>query len=158
MNARIRAVMWVALLVAWTGFALAATKPMPPEFSVKADPEKVLRDYPLGIITKEDAFVHHGKAVRTITLPNGEEGWVYEVGGTRPQTYRGPTGQEQTVEESGPDSDLGLRTYTLVFDKRGVVVDVLYNEQGRHNGLTALQLQHEAGRDRPGKQDYPPKR
>jgi hypothetical protein len=28
----------------------------------------------------------------------------------------------------------GMRTYTLIFDKRGVVIDVLYNEQGRHVG------------------------
>lgn len=156
MHARIRTTTWVALLAVWTGLAVAATKPMPPDFSVSADPEKVLRDYPLGVITKDDAFVHHGKAVRTITLPNGEEGWVYEVGGTHPETYRSPTGQKQTVEESGPG--YGLRTYTLEFDNRGVVIDVLYNENGRHNGLTALQLQHEAGRDRPSKREYPPKK
>jgi hypothetical protein len=34
-----------------------------------------------------------------------------------------------------------VHTYTLVFDDKGVVVDVLYNEQGPHDGLTALQAQ-----------------
>ena len=97
--------------------------PMPPSFSAKTDPEKALRQYPLGVITKEAAFSHHGQATRKVTLPNGDEGWVYQVG-------------EAT----------GLRTYTLEFNGKGVVADVLYNEKGRHNGLTALQLQAQAAK------------
>ena len=97
--------------------------PMPPSFSTKTNPEEALRKYPLGAITKEAAFSHHGQAIRKVTLPNGNEGWVYQVG-----------------------EGAGLRTYTLEFDEKGVVTDVLYNEKGRHNGLTALQVQAQAAK------------
>jgi len=118
---------------------------MPPNFSEQASPENVLRAYPLGVITKQAAFIHHGKAVRTLILPNGKEGWVYEVGGKQARTYQHPTKEKQkhTVYETEPGN--GVRTYTLVFDDKGVVVDVLYNERGRHDGLTALQAQRKAG-------------
>lgn len=105
-------------------FAHAAEQnslPMPPYFSVDSDPETVLREYPLGVITRQAAFSHHGQATRSVKLPNGSEGWVYQVG-----------------EESR------LSTYTLEFDTQDRVIDVLYNERGRHNGLTALQLQSQA--------------
>ncbi len=113
--------------------------PMPPNFTGQEAPEVILRAYPLGDITKQAAFSHHGKAVRTLTLPNGKEGWVYEGGGKQAQTYQSPTKGKQTVYETGPGN--GVRTFTLVFDDKGVVIDVLYNEQGRHDGLTALQTQ-----------------
>lgn len=115
---------------------------MPPSFSGRDGPEAVLRAYPLGQITGQAAFSHHGKAVRTVTLPNGKEGWVYEVGGKEARTYQHPTKERQTVYETGPGN--GVRTFTLVFDDKGVVIDVLYNEQGRHDGLTALQEQRKA--------------
>lgn len=99
------------------------TPPMPPSFDTKTDPREALTRYPLGAITRQAAFSHHGKENRTVTLPNGNEGMVYQVG-----------------------SGTGLRTYTLVFSDKGVVTDVLYNEKGRHNGLTALQLQAQAQR------------
>ncbi len=95
--------------------------PMPPDFSTRTDMEAALLIYPLGVITKEAAFSHHGQATRKVTLPNGNEGWVYQVG-----------------------EGYGLRTYTLEFNEKGIVIDVLYNENGRHNGLTALQLQAQA--------------
>lgn len=97
--------------------------PMPPYFTTRADTEAVLLKYPLGVITKEAAFSHHGQPTRKVTLPNRNEGWVYQVG-----------------------EGTGLRTYTLEFNGKGVVIDVLYNEQGRHNGLTALQLQAQAAK------------
>jgi len=99
------------------------TLPMPPTFNTRIDPEEALTKYPLGVITKVAAFAHHGQEHRTVTLPNGDEGKVFQVG-----------------------TGMGLRTYTLVFSDKGVVTDVLYNEKGRHNGLTALQLQAQAGR------------
>lgn len=119
--------------------ALAGQQTMPPSFSEQNEPETVLRAYPLGITTKQAAFSHHGKALRTLILPNGKEGWVYEVGGKQAQTYQHPTREKHTVYEAGPGN--GVRTYTLVFDDKGVVIDVLYNEKGRHDGLTALQVQ-----------------
>jgi hypothetical protein len=97
--------------------------PMPPAFSVQMDPEEALEKYPLGVITKQAAFSHHGQATRAVKLPNGNEGWVYQFG-----------------EESG------LRTYTLEFDGEEQVIDVLYNERGRHNGMTALQVQAQAAK------------
>jgi hypothetical protein len=121
--------------------ALAGQQSMPPSFSEQNEPETVLRAYPLGVTTKQAAFSHHGKAVRTLILPNGKEGWVYEVGGKQAKTYQHPTQEKKkhTVHETEPGN--GVRNYTLVFDDRGVVIDVLYNEQGRHDGLTALQVQ-----------------
>ena len=129
--------MAVTTVVATT--ALAATLAMPPGFTGQADPETVLRDYPLGTITKSAALSHHGKALRVLTLPNGKEGWLYEVGGKQARTYQHPSGEKHTVYESEPSNS--TRTYTLVFDDKGVVADVLYNEQGPHDGLTALQAQ-----------------
>lgn len=125
--------------------ALAGQQTMPPSFSEQNEPETVLRAYPLGVTTKQAAFSHHGKALRTLILPNGKEGWVYEVGGKQAQTYRHPTREKHTVYEAGPGN--GVRTYTLVFDDKGVVIDLLYNEKGRHDGLTALQMQRKVRGD-----------
>lgn len=133
----------LAMVTASATLAAQAGLPsMPPNFSEQETPEKVLRAYPLGVITKQAAFVHHGKAVRTLILPNGKEGWVYEVGGKQAQAYVHPTGEKHTVYETAPGN--GIRTYTLEFDSKGVVIDVLYSEQGRHDGLTALQVQRKA--------------
>ena len=136
-------VLWalaIAIAAATTTLAgHAGSLPMPPSFTDEVAPEAVLRTYPLGVITKQAAFSHHGKAVRTSVLPNGKEGWVYEVGGKQAQTYQHPTKEKHTVYETGPS--YGVRSYTLEFDDKGVVIDVLYNEQGRHDGLTALQVQ-----------------
>lgn len=110
----------------WAAAGIAAEQkypPMPPVFDIKTDPREALAKYPLGVITRVAAFSHHGKEHRGVALPNGYEGMVYQVG-----------------------SGTGLRTYTLVFNDKGVVTDVLYNEKGRHNGLTALQLQAQAKR------------
>jgi hypothetical protein len=113
----------------------AGQLPMPPSFTGQMEPETILRAYPLGVITKQAAFSYHGKAVHTLILPNGKEGWAYEVRDKQARTYQHPTGEKHTVYETGPDD--GVRTYTLVFDDKGVVIDVLY----RHDGLTALQAQ-----------------
>ncbi len=123
-----RALLMLSLMLVslWVGTGVAAEQkypPMPPTFDTRTDPQEALTKYPLGVITKQAAFSHHGKESRTVTLPNGDEGMVYQVG-----------------------SGMGLRTYTLVFSDKGVVTDVLYNEKGRHNGLTAIQLQAQAAR------------
>lgn len=130
----------LATVAVSTTFAGQVVKlPMPPAFTGQVAPEKILRTYPLGSITKQAAFIHHGKAIRTLTLPNGKEGWVYEVEIKQARTYRHPTKEKETVYETVPGDRVS--TYTLVFDDKGVVIDVLYNEQGRHDGLTALQEQ-----------------
>lgn len=94
--------------------------PMPPTFSSDNAPEQVLERYPLDKIDRQAAFSHHGSANRTVVLANGKEGSIYDVGD-------GST----------------HRIYTLVFDDRGVVIDVLYYDHSRYakHGLSALQLQ-----------------
>lgn len=93
---------------------------MPPTFSLDNAPEQVLERYPLGKIDRQAAFSHHGPANRAVVLANGKEGWVYDVGDR--STHR---------------------IYTLVFDDRGVVIDVLYYDHGHYakHGLSALQVQ-----------------
>ena len=137
--------------VAMVTTAMAGPLSMPPSFTVQSDPETVLRAYPLGLITKQAAFSHHGKAIRSLILPNGKVGWVYEVGIKQAKTYQHPTNEKQkhTVYETEPGN--GVRTYTLEFDSKGVVIDVLYNEQGRHDGLTALQVQRRFRGEEPGR-------
>lgn len=94
--------------------------PMPPGFNLNSDPVKVLANYPLGVIGQDAAFSHHGKANKTFTLPNGKRGWLYDVG--KKEWHR---------------------TYTLVFDTDGKVIDVMYYDHGHFSkyGLTALQVQ-----------------
>lgn len=141
------AIPMLVLCLAWTAGVSASHGPahlaMPPAFTMQADPQAVLGAYPLTEITKQAAFSHHGKARRSVTLPNGKEGWVYEVGTVQARTYQNPRGEPRSVQEA--ETGHGLRSYTLVFDARGVVSDVLYREQGPHDGLTALQVQLRAG-------------
>lgn len=118
---------------------MAGQLPMPPNFSGQLEPEEALRAYPLGVINKQAAFSHHGKALRILILPNGKEGWLYEVGVKQARIYQQASRGKQTVYEAGPDNRAS--TYTLVFDNKDMVIDVLYNENGRHDGLTALQEQ-----------------
>lgn len=135
------------LLSATAGLGLADKLPMPPTFTPQADIEQTLRAYPLGVITRQAAFSHHGRFHREVKLPNGLTGWVYDVGGQpKAVTYGSPTGESRNVRET--EARHGTRGYTLVFDSRGLVVDVLYNEEGRHDGLTALSQQHMKGMTR----------
>lgn len=79
------------------------------------------------LLARVRTLLRRGKPASTAILPNGLEAWKYEVG-----------------------EGFGLRTYTLIFDQRGVVVDVLFNENGRHDGLSALQIQRQRkGADKP---------
>ena len=132
-----------AAAACWATTAIAADKlPVPPRFTAETERMEVLETYPLGVITQQAAFSHHGKADFEVELPNGLEGWVYEVGRTKEKAaYRQPGGEERTVTETRHDR--GTRLYTLVFGPGGKVIDVLYNEHGRHDGLTALQVQQE---------------
>jgi len=119
----------------------SAQLPKPPVFSRDAPVEETLHAYPLGVITRQAAFSHHGPAHQEIQLPNGLEGWVYDVGGEpKAVDYTRLTGEKRTFMERPWEHE--LREYILVFDGRGIVIDVLYEEEGTHDGLTALQLQH----------------
>lgn len=110
----------VSIMLPLASYAETQTLPMPPRFTLKELPPSVLAAYPLGVINQQAAFSHHGSAHRRITLPNGNEGWVYNVG----------------------DKEWH-RTYTLVFKPDGTVGDVLYYDHSKHSdaGLSALQLQ-----------------
>lgn len=110
------------LLLAWAANIQAETskKPMPPVFSLDNDPAEILHEYPLGIITSQDAFAHHGGPVRKVTLPNGNEGWLYKSG-----------------ENAGVPS-----IYILQLSKEGLVIDVLHKDYRYKIGHSALQYQY----------------
>ncbi len=118
---RVVAVLIIGLTLAWSVSASQQNHiRMPPKFSLDERPEKVLAMYPLGVINKDAAFAHHGKANDEFTLPNRRIGWLYDVG--KKEWHR---------------------TYTLVFGNDGIVIDVLYYDHGHYSkyGLTALQIQ-----------------
>ncbi|HKJ76385.1 MAG TPA: hypothetical protein VKA64_04200 [Gammaproteobacteria bacterium] len=120
------AVLLLTLTFLWAAAsAQQTTLPKPPRFTLNDKPERVLANYPLGVIDRNAAFSHHGKAHQQFTLPNQREGWLYDVG-------------EKEWH----------RTYTLVFGKDGKVIDVMFFDHGRHEkyGLTALQVQSKAPR------------
>ena len=102
---------------------LTALALLPPAFAPDASIAWILRHYPLGVVPRQVALERHGSPDRKIELANGHEGWVYDVGGFPWQSNYAP------------------RTYTLVFDRQGVVVDVIYNAHDPRNGLTARSLQ-----------------
>lgn len=135
--------------------AAAGYKPIPPKFTLEASPEKVLKAYPLGSINKMAAFSHHGKALKTVTLVNGLTGWVYEVHrGGNMETFEKPTGEEVTTMDTYDHPP--ARTYTLVFDESGEVVDVLYRDIQHGNTDSALLVQREEKGDSPSESEFPP--
>lgn len=119
--------------------------PMPPVFSIEADRDQALKDYPLGVITKMAAFTHHGQPHKTIELPNGLEGWVFENILKNNKTFELPSGDKREMETT-EDAHL-VSTFTLVFDSSGVVIDVLYQEPGHGNAESALLVQRESKPD-----------
>ena len=158
MNKVIVSIYSVFLVMSMAVAAPVQKMPMPPIFSPDASSEKTLGNYPLGVITKLAAFVHHGKAVRTVTLPNGMEGWVYEVHTVGdPKTYVQPNGSEMHINEIA--NHPAMATYTLVFDSKGTVVDVLYAAADGGDLKSALLIQRSRKGDKardawvPGKGD-----
>jgi hypothetical protein len=136
-----KTVMPLILAILLSPCVASAQLPKPPAFCRDAPIEETLLVYPLGIITKQAAFSHHGPAHQEIQLPNGLDGWIYDVGGEpKAVEYTGLTGEKRTFMERPWEHE--LREYILVFDDRGIVIDVLYEDEGTHGGMTALQLQH----------------
>ena len=119
--------------------------PMPPVFSLDANAEQLLKAYPLGVITKEAAFAHHGQAHNVVTLPNGLEGWVYENSLTKQETFTMPSGQKR--ETQALEHTNVLSTYTLVFGSDGKVIDVLYRDNRRDDAASALLAQRQSKPD-----------
>lgn len=97
-----------------------AAKQMPPDFSLDQSPDKVLREYPLGVINEQEAFAHHGGPVRKVVLPNGNRGWLYKAG-----------------EAEGVPS-----VYVLQLSREGIVIDVLHKDVHYKIGHSALQYQY----------------
>ena len=141
-------IVFCALLWTVVNAAEPGSLPRPPFFDTYTDPEKALQDYPLGVITSQAAFAYHGGPEIKLSLANGKEGWVYTVGyGRDLKTYRLPSGETRTVEETA--WELGVRSFTLVFDD-GVVIDVIYKDDGSGIGVTAMELQHPRPQQRSG--------
>lgn len=130
-----------ALALFSVGSLWASEVKMPMRFKYDTNPNEVLQTYPLGSLNKLAVLSHHGKADKEVRLPNGREGWVYDMGIHRvPREYITPDGEKQVVqarEKSGPQ-----QVYTLVFSKDGYVIDVLY--QDNDSGMSALQIQHKS--------------
>ena len=113
------------LLVSFAPVPVNAAKQMPPGFSFGNDPSEVLGEYPLGIITEQDAFAHHGGPIRKENLPNGNQGWIYKSG-----------------EKVGVPS-----IYVLQFSHDGIVIDVLHKDHRYKIGHSALQYQYLLNKD-----------
>ena len=99
---------------------------MPPSFNLNSNPVDVLNNYPLGKLSRDVTFSHHGKEHLSVTLPNGLLGLVYNVG--KAETHR---------------------TYTLMLDRNNIVIDVIYFDHGIYEktGLSALSLQSDILRE-----------
>ncbi len=135
----------------WAHISVADKLPMPPVFDLERDGEVVVREYPLGVITALAAHSHHGHPDHKITLPNGLEGWVYELyGGQELRKYIGPDGTKHRVKEA--TQSFPISSFVLVFDTQRKVVDVLYDSKRPKSGLSALQVQR---RINPQKQKLP---
>ena len=119
--------------------------PMPPGISIDANRDQVLAEYPLGVITKEAAFAHHGQAHNVVTLPNGLEGWVYEITPSTRETFATPSGERRDVQAS--EHTNVVSTYTLMFDADGKIVDVLYMDNRRDDASSALLVQRKLAAD-----------
>lgn len=113
--------------------------PMPLKFSLESDHTEVMKNYPLGVITKMAAFTHHGQPHKTVELPNGLEGWMYENVLKKNKSFKMSSGEKREME-SMEDAHF-VSTYTLVFDSGGVVRDVLYQEPSHGNAESALLVQ-----------------
>lgn len=119
--------------------------PMPPTFSLDEKSDQLLEEYPLGAITKEAAFAHHGEAHNVVTLPNGLEGWVYENSLSKQETFSMPSGQDRRMQAL-EHVDV-LSTYTLVFDSGGKVIDVLYQGNRHDDSASVLLVQRKSKPD-----------
>jgi hypothetical protein len=135
---KIRLLIPVALFV-FSSIASAETLPQPPFFYPDSDAQDVLEKYPLGVISQYVAGIHHGKADKTLSLPNGLTGWKYVIGGMPSvKAYKKPSGEEVKVTELTKAHT--TKTYILVFSN-DLVVDVLYHDENRNSHITALLVQ-----------------
>ena len=143
--------LWIficALLLATAGIAASGNALKLPVFDTDTDPEKALRDYPLGVITMQAAYTHHGEPEKITLLANDKEGWVYTTDYAKKQTtVHLPSGEVKAVDIT--DRRLGVRNFTLVFDDR-LVIDVIYKDDGKGIGVTAMEMQYPRPNPRAG--------
>ncbi|MCW9025490.1 MAG: hypothetical protein OQK73_12530 [Gammaproteobacteria bacterium] len=119
-----------------------------PIFDVGSVPEKILLNYPLGVIDMKTAYAHHGEPEKQMLLANGKEGWVYSIGYKKKQAIIKPSPNKyKTVDVT--DWEAGIRNFTLVFDKE-IVTDVIYKDDGPGIGVTAMELQYQRPEVRSG--------
>ena len=134
------------MFLAWTAIAGADNLPMPPGFSLDQKPQDVLSNYPLGVISSMAAYAHHGHPDQELILPNGLNGWIYELRSKQPATtYVQPDGTALNVQDGSAVAP-SVR-YTLVFGVDDKVIDVLYDDRHRQFGSNALQMQQLADVD-----------
>lgn len=108
---------------------------MPMHFKQDVNPEEVLETYPLGMITEEIAFSHHGKHDREILMPNGLKGWVYDLSYyIEPKEYLS-SGVKKMIPEKKKSSS--IEAYILVFGSNNTVIDVVFVHN--KNVMTAIQ-------------------
>jgi hypothetical protein len=79
-------------------------------------PPSYLDSFPLGTVNESEMISKVGPPDKTIEI-GGKKAFVYQLG-----------------------EGYGVRTFTYTFDG-GVVVDVLYNDSGPYNGITAKSRQ-----------------
>ncbi|MFH1984159.1 MAG: hypothetical protein ABIL58_20150 [Pseudomonadota bacterium] len=84
--------------------------------TVYTAPPSYLKTFPLGQITEKEMIMKAGPPNRTIEI-DGKKAFVYDLGEV-----------------------MGARSFTYIFEN-GVVDDVLYNDMGQYNGITAKQYQ-----------------
>lgn len=117
--------------------------PMPPKFALDASPGEVLSGYPLGVLPTMAIYAHHGQPDHKITLPNGLQGWVYEVHGAGEVVRYGTKGGDESVVVE-MHQGMPQMSYTLVFSAAGKVVDVLYDNPHGQPSASALRTQRSA--------------
>ena len=75
-------------------------------------PPSYLDSFPLGTVSESEMISKVGPPDKIMEI-GGKKAFVYQLG-----------------------EGYGIRTFTYTFD-RGVVIDVLYNDSGPYNGITA---------------------
>ena len=102
----------IAATLLFSACAAGGLKP-----SIMTSPPGYLQSFPLGSVTETEMISKAGPPDRTIDI-DGKKAFVYQFGEL-----------------------LGVRTFTYMFE-RGVIADVLYNDNGPYNGSTAKKAQN----------------
>lgn len=102
----------ILVVLLWGGYAWADDL----KVSIWTMPPDYLKAFPLDTISETEMISKAGPPTSIITI-GGKQVFVYKVG-----------------------QNFGERTFTYFFEN-GVITDVLYNDNGPYNGMTARKLQ-----------------